>query len=131
MKKLVILLIMSCISFKLFAQDQMSDLDYGMLLIKTSTEIEEIESNLRKISQDNQNKKINDLKALCQSKKGMMKLVSLTDNLLNTEKFREDPEMEQERLQLTKISTRYKTTIENVDILYKGKLNEICKKLNY
>src|SRR5690606_975994 len=104
---------------------------YGMLLIKTSTEIEEIESNLRKISQDNQNKRINDLKALCQSKRGMMKLVSLTDNLLNTEKFREDPEMEQERLQLTKMSTRYKTTIENVDILYKGKLNEICKKLNY
>lgn len=131
MKKVVILLIMSCISFKLFAQDQMSDLDYGMLLIKTSTEIEEIESNLRKISQDNQNKRINDLKALCQSKRGMMKLVSLTDNLLNTEKFREDPEMEQERLQLTKMSTRYKTTIENVDILYKGKLNEICKKLNY
>ena len=59
----------------------------------------------------------------------MKDIVQLSENLLETERVKKDPEMQEERRKLTKQAIKYKTTVENINELHKGNLDEICYRI--
>lgn len=129
MNKFIILVSIVFISCNVTAQDQMSDLEFGMLLIKTADQIDEKKREIERIRHAQKNKEIDNLVALCKSTEKIKDIIKVSNNLLETERFKKDPSMQEQKLELAKQTVRYEAAVENINILFEGEFDQICHKL--
>ena len=126
MKKIILLIILSCMNFQVFALDKISD--YEMLLHKTFDEVIQIEKiKNKKMQLDKKATRSEMIKATCQVKDLSLRQVAIIDKLFNYPKV--ENETYQKETQLREVRVTIKETLMTLNQdYYKGRLEETCRR---
>jgi len=132
MKKITLLIILTLLSNKIFAsaEDTISNIDYKLLLLKTSNKLGKLENEEDKIKQQlKDDKSLNMDKIVCKFKAITVEKIETVNLLMNSEDFKKDKKIENGRILLEKSKAEWETAINKVNAVYQGKLDEVCKEL--
>lgn len=132
MKKITLLIILTLLSNKIFAsaEDTALNIDYKLLLLKTSNKLGKLENEENKIKQQfKDDKSLNMDKMVCKFREITIEKIETVNVLIDSEDFKKDKRTENARIILEKAKAEWENAINNANIVYKGKLDEVCKEL--